>query len=124
MRLLVIVVSEELYKVHDATSFFTDMHRILRIVSLGNVRTLCHHRLKLLEQVIVLSLEMCWKLRLEVVSALPSLYLFWKPTLLFSFCELWHLDSDVAKSYTDRADNYMKLTNYSFVGCNRSSVCT
>ncbi|KAG0577068.1 hypothetical protein KC19_5G128400 [Ceratodon purpureus] len=42
--------SEELYKVHDATSFFTDMHRILRIVSLGNVRTLCHHRLKLLEQ--------------------------------------------------------------------------
>lgn len=40
----------ELFPVHDATTFFTDMHRILRIVSLGNVRTLCHHRLKLLEQ--------------------------------------------------------------------------
>lgn len=44
-------LTEELYTVpHDATKFFTDMHRILRIVSLGNVRTLCHHRLKLLEQ--------------------------------------------------------------------------
>ncbi|BBN14856.1 AMP deaminase [Marchantia polymorpha subsp. ruderalis] len=41
---------EELYPVLDATSFFTDMHRILRIISLGNVRTLCHHRLRLLEQ--------------------------------------------------------------------------
>lgn len=47
-----VAVTEELYTVpHDATKFFTDMHRILRIVSLGNVRTLCHHRLKLLEQV-------------------------------------------------------------------------
>jgi len=41
----------ELFPVHDATSFFTDMHRILRIIALGNVRTLCHRRLKLLEQV-------------------------------------------------------------------------
>ncbi|XP_024528681.1 AMP deaminase [Selaginella moellendorffii] len=41
---------EELFPVADATTFFTDMHRILRIVSLGNVRTLCHHRLRLLEQ--------------------------------------------------------------------------
>lgn len=45
-----IEMSEELYLVHDATTFFTDMHRILRIISLGSVRTLCHHRLKLLEQ--------------------------------------------------------------------------
>jgi AMP deaminase len=41
---------EELFPVYDATTFFTDMHRILRIVALGNVRTLCHHRLRLLEQ--------------------------------------------------------------------------
>nr|PNR52646.1 hypothetical protein PHYPA_009020 [Physcomitrium patens] len=40
----------ELFPVHDATMFFTDMHRILRIIALGNVRTLCHRRLKLLEQ--------------------------------------------------------------------------
>jgi AMP deaminase len=43
--------TEELFPVYDATTFFTDMHRILRIVALGNVRTLCHHRLRLLEQV-------------------------------------------------------------------------
>jgi AMP deaminase len=42
--------TEELFPVYDATTFFTDMHRILRIVALGNVRTLCHHRLRLLEQ--------------------------------------------------------------------------
>lgn len=41
---------EELFPVADATTFFTDVHRILRIISLGNVRTLCHHRLRLLEQ--------------------------------------------------------------------------
>ena len=59
-EVLLIAVSEELYKVYDATAFFTDMHRILRIVSLGNVRTVCHHRLKLLEQVTTISLEICW----------------------------------------------------------------
>jgi len=41
---------EELFPVADATTFFTDVHRILRIISLGNFRTLCHHRLRLLEQ--------------------------------------------------------------------------
>ncbi|KAH7279295.1 hypothetical protein KP509_37G013600 [Ceratopteris richardii] len=41
---------EELFPVIGATEFFTDMHRILKIVSIGNVRTLCHHRLRLLEQ--------------------------------------------------------------------------
>lgn len=35
----------------DATTFFTDMHHILRITSLGPVRTLSFYRLKLLEQV-------------------------------------------------------------------------
>lgn len=41
---------QELFPVFSATEFFTDMHRILKIISLGNVRTLCHHRLRLLEQ--------------------------------------------------------------------------
>eukprot|EP00899_Mesostigma_viride_P012644 jgi/Mesvir1/21380/Mv20864-RA.1 len=40
----------ELYPVHDATTFFTDMHRLLRIISLGFVKTFCHQRLKMLEQ--------------------------------------------------------------------------
>jgi hypothetical protein len=42
---------EELFPVYDATTFFTDMHQILKIIALGNVRTLCHHRLRFLEQV-------------------------------------------------------------------------
>lgn len=41
---------ETLFPVADATTFFTDLHRILRMIALGNVRTLCHHRLRLLEQ--------------------------------------------------------------------------
>jgi len=42
---------EEQFPVWDATTFFTDMHHILRITSLGPVRTLSFYRLKLLEQV-------------------------------------------------------------------------
>ncbi|KAM5560465.1 hypothetical protein ABKV19_021562 [Rosa sericea] len=41
---------EELYPVADATTFFTDLHHILRVIAAGNMRTLCHHRLNLLEQ--------------------------------------------------------------------------
>ncbi|KAL0926311.1 hypothetical protein M5K25_002527 [Dendrobium thyrsiflorum] len=41
---------ERLYPVADATTFFTDLHHILRVLAAGNIRTLCHHRLNLLEQ--------------------------------------------------------------------------
>ncbi|KAI5561309.1 hypothetical protein POPTR_016G119300v4 [Populus trichocarpa] len=41
---------EELFPVADATTFFTDLHHILRVIAIGNIRTLCHHRLNLLEQ--------------------------------------------------------------------------
>ncbi|ONK62474.1 uncharacterized protein A4U43_C07F4260 [Asparagus officinalis] len=41
---------ERIYPVADATTFFTDLHHILRVISAGNIRTLCHHRLNLLEQ--------------------------------------------------------------------------
>ncbi|CAI0426265.1 unnamed protein product [Linum tenue] len=41
---------EELFPVADATTFFTDLHHILRVIAAGNMRTLCHHRLNLLEQ--------------------------------------------------------------------------
>ncbi|XVF08298.1 hypothetical protein REPUB_Repub06bG0214600 [Reevesia pubescens] len=41
---------EELFHVADATTFFTDLHHILRVIAAGNIRTLCHHRLNLLEQ--------------------------------------------------------------------------
>nr|CAD1833052.1 unnamed protein product [Ananas comosus var. bracteatus] len=41
---------ERLYPVADATTFFTDLHYILRVIAAGNIRTVCHHRLNLLEQ--------------------------------------------------------------------------
>ncbi|KAK9668482.1 hypothetical protein RND81_13G063800 [Saponaria officinalis] len=41
---------EKLFPVADATTFFTDLHHILRVIAAGNIRTLCHHRLNLLEQ--------------------------------------------------------------------------
>ncbi|XP_072997218.1 probable AMP deaminase [Typha latifolia] len=41
---------ERLYPVADATTFFTDLHYILRVIATGNIRTVCHHRLNLLEQ--------------------------------------------------------------------------
>ncbi|KAE8692804.1 AMP deaminase [Hibiscus syriacus] len=40
----------ELFPVTDATTFFTDLHHILRVIAAGNIRTLCHHRVNLLEQ--------------------------------------------------------------------------
>ncbi|KAL6998440.1 AMP deaminase [Sarracenia purpurea var. burkii] len=41
---------EKLFPVADATTFFTHLHHILKVIATGNIRTLCHHRLVLLEQ--------------------------------------------------------------------------
>ncbi|KAJ9543013.1 hypothetical protein OSB04_022720 [Centaurea solstitialis] len=41
---------EKLFPVADATTFFTDLHYILKTIAAGNARTVCHHRLGLLEQ--------------------------------------------------------------------------
>ncbi|CAH8387345.1 unnamed protein product [Eruca vesicaria subsp. sativa] len=41
---------EELFPVADATTFFTDLHHVLKVTAAGNIRTLCHRRLVLLEQ--------------------------------------------------------------------------
>ncbi|CAN8287308.1 unnamed protein product [Cochlearia groenlandica] len=41
---------EDLFPVADATLFFTDLHHILKVIAAGNMRTLCHRRLVLLEQ--------------------------------------------------------------------------
>ncbi|KAL8152601.1 hypothetical protein V2J09_010361 [Rumex salicifolius] len=41
---------EKMFHVADSTTFFTDLHHILRVIAAGNIRTLCHHRLVLLEQ--------------------------------------------------------------------------
>lgn len=51
MLFVCVSAKEELFPVADATTFFTDLHYILRIIAAGNIRTLCHHRLNLLEQV-------------------------------------------------------------------------
>ncbi|CAA6654744.1 unnamed protein product [Spirodela intermedia] len=42
--------TERLFPVADATTFFTDLHRILKVIAAGNIRTVCHRRLVLLEQ--------------------------------------------------------------------------
>uniref|UniRef100_A0A1J3IK85 AMP deaminase n=1 Tax=Noccaea caerulescens TaxID=107243 RepID=A0A1J3IK85_NOCCA len=43
-------VKEDLFPVADATTFFTDLHHVLKVIAAGNIRTLCHRRLVLLEQ--------------------------------------------------------------------------
>ncbi|WOH13542.1 hypothetical protein DCAR_0833052 [Daucus carota subsp. sativus] len=40
----------DLFPVASATTFFTDMHHLLRIMSVGNVRSACYHRLRFLEE--------------------------------------------------------------------------
>ncbi|OIW02119.1 hypothetical protein TanjilG_26659 [Lupinus angustifolius] len=42
--------TEELFPVASSTTFFTDMHYILKVMSIGNVRSACHHRLRFLEE--------------------------------------------------------------------------
>jgi AMP deaminase len=41
----------DLFPVASSTRFFTDMHHLLKVMSLGNVRSACHHRLRFLEEV-------------------------------------------------------------------------
>ncbi|KAF6151911.1 hypothetical protein GIB67_010485 [Kingdonia uniflora] len=43
-------LTEKLFPMADATTYFTDLHHILRVIAAGNIQTLCHHRLVLLEQ--------------------------------------------------------------------------
>ncbi|OMO51645.1 hypothetical protein CCACVL1_29661 [Corchorus capsularis] len=40
----------ELFPVASSTTFFTDMHHLLKVMSIGNVRSACHHRLRFLEE--------------------------------------------------------------------------
>lgn len=42
--------SVDLFPVASATTFFTDMHHILKIIAVGNVRSACYHRLRFLEE--------------------------------------------------------------------------
>ncbi|KAH7515857.1 hypothetical protein FEM48_Zijuj10G0071000 [Ziziphus jujuba var. spinosa] len=42
--------AEELFPVANSTTFFTDMHHLLKVMSVGNVRSACHHRLRFLEE--------------------------------------------------------------------------
>lgn len=52
MNLLPYADNEELFPVASATTFFTDMHFILKVMSIGNIRTTCYHRLRFLEEVL------------------------------------------------------------------------
>ncbi|XP_022891590.1 probable AMP deaminase [Olea europaea var. sylvestris] len=42
--------TEELFPVASSTRFFTDMHHLLKVMSIGNVRSACHNRLRFLEE--------------------------------------------------------------------------
>ncbi|KAJ4961089.1 hypothetical protein NE237_020999 [Protea cynaroides] len=42
--------TRELYPVASSTEFFTDMHYLLRVISFGNARSACNHRLRFLEE--------------------------------------------------------------------------
>ncbi|XP_028094944.1 AMP deaminase-like isoform X1 [Camellia sinensis] len=42
--------STDLFPVASSTTFFTDMHHLLKVTSIGNVRSACHHRLRFLEE--------------------------------------------------------------------------
>ncbi|CAL0330951.1 unnamed protein product [Lupinus luteus] len=42
--------TEELFPVASSTEYFTDMHYILKVVSIGDVRSACYHRLRFLEE--------------------------------------------------------------------------
>lgn len=42
--------SVDIFPVASATTFFTDMHYLLKVVSIGNVRSVCHHRLRFLDE--------------------------------------------------------------------------
>ncbi|XP_049934921.1 probable AMP deaminase isoform X2 [Nymphaea colorata] len=49
---------QDLFPVANSTTFFTDMHQILKIASLGNARTTCFRRLELLEDKFNLHLKL------------------------------------------------------------------
>ena len=51
--------TEELFPVASSTRFFTDMHYILKVMSIGNVRTSCYHRLRFLEEVCFVFTNFC-----------------------------------------------------------------
>ncbi|KAG8366285.1 hypothetical protein BUALT_Bualt17G0060500 [Buddleja alternifolia] len=42
--------TEELFPVASSTTFFTDMHHLLKVMSIGNARSACYHRLRFLEE--------------------------------------------------------------------------
>ncbi|KAJ4974755.1 hypothetical protein NE237_007929 [Protea cynaroides] len=44
--------TRKFYPVSSSTEFFTDMHYILRVISLGNARSVCNHRLRFLEEIV------------------------------------------------------------------------
>ncbi|GKA76691.1 DBC1/CARP1-like protein [Tanacetum coccineum] len=48
-----LVDSVDLFPVASSTTFFTDMHHLLKIIAVGNLRSACDHRLRFLEEVVI-----------------------------------------------------------------------
>jgi hypothetical protein len=83
-----VAAKERLFPVADATTFFTDMHFILRVLAAGDIRTVCHHRLNLLEQVILLIL--CWTTCRFCLSLVKAMYQ--RPRLFMDEIMWFHID--------------------------------
>lgn len=81
----VISASEDLFPVASSTTFFTDMHHILRVVSVGNVRSACHHRLRLLEEVGIPNRVVCFMHDKIYCAILSHVTLEKRPTVLITF---------------------------------------
>ncbi|KAG2707293.1 hypothetical protein I3843_05G130000 [Carya illinoinensis] len=78
----------DLFPVASSTQFFTDMHHILKVMSLGNVRSVCHHRLRFLEE----------KFRLHLLVNADSEFLAQKSALHRDFYNIRKVDTHVHHS--------------------------
>lgn len=85
LNILLIVLTcldtEELFPIPSSTTFFTDMHHILKVMSVGNVRSACHHRLRFLEEVmkslVPPSLFPCFKSSTFCLARFSSPVCYW-----------------------------------------------
>lgn len=65
----------ELFPVASSTEFFTDMHHLLKVMSIGNVRSACHHRLRFLEEVVFSKLCLSIMFLSIILALVHNLYL-------------------------------------------------
>ena len=65
---LISAETEGLFPVASSTTFFTDMHFLLKVMSIGHIRSTCYNRLRFLEEVL------CSILVRHLISSLIPLF--------------------------------------------------